>query len=385
MSKPRPSIPIANSKLSLRTINLFVLHNLFLLTDADRPSSVLEVAERLVGLHAKRPQSPYLSLAARIPDFSVSQLDDVIYRRRQLLRTHAMRGTVHLLPLAQYRTILTASAGQLSGMYQRAFANLKNKPAIAKMVVELIISRGPLTHEAIASSLSIEIDERDLYRIINELCTDGVLIKASVDGSWRSAIYEYELLERWQPSIPKGEVDPGQARVRLLSWFLSAYAPATLKDLSWWTGLSERQVKDILALIERPLMLVHFESLGSSGYIFEDEFQKLEKWKPPRTTNVTLLPSFDPYVIAYIERDRYIAKANYAKIFRGVAGIIEPVMLIDGFIAGTWKYTVKKDRLVMQLFDGPTDVDFKERLKTAEREMIAFLRAADLQTASAKK
>lgn len=385
MSKPRPSIPIANSKLSLRTINLFVLHNLFLLPGLNRPPSVLEAAERLVGLHAKRPQSPYLSLVARIPDFAVKQLDDVLYERRQLLRAHAMRGTVHLLPLTQYRTVLNASGGQLSGMYQRAFAKLKNKPAIAKMVVESIMARGPLTHEAIAASLSIEIDERDLYRIINELCTDGVLIKASVEGSWRSAIYEYELLDRWQPEIPKGEEDLGKARAKLLSWYLSAYAPATLKDLSWWCGLSEGQVKNILAFIERPVTLVNFESFGSSGFMFEDEFEKLEKWKPPRTTNVTLLPSFDPYVIAYIERDRYIKKANYAKVFRGVAGIIEPVILIDGFIMGSWKYAIKKDRLVMELFEKPANAEFKESLKTAEQKMIAFLRSADLQTASAEK
>src|SRR5262249_2147632 len=161
-----------------------------------------------------------------------------------------------------------ASAGQLSGMYQRAFANLKDKSAIAEMVVELIRTRGPSTHEAIATALSIEIDERDLYRIINELCTEGILIKAGVEGSWRTAIYEYELLNRWQPAIPRGEEDPLRARAQLLSWYLSAYAPATLKDLSWWTGLSEANVKSTLALIERALILVHFESLGSDAFIF---------------------------------------------------------------------------------------------------------------------
>ncbi|MGH9929807.1 MAG: winged helix DNA-binding domain-containing protein [Pyrinomonadaceae bacterium] len=340
----------------------------------------MHAAKRLVGLHAKRPQSPYLSLVARMPGFSIGQLDNVLYRQRQLLRAHAMRGTVHLLPLTQYHTVLNASAGQLSGMYQRAFANLNNKAAVTKLVVDSIRARGPMTHQAIASSLSIEIDERDLYRIINELCTDGVLVKASVEGSWRSAIYHYELLDRWQPSIPRGAEDQSRARAQLLTWYLSAYAPATLKDISWWSGLSEAEVRSTLALVERPLKLVRFECLGSEALIFEDEFERLAKWEPPRTTQLTLLPSFDPYVIAYIDRGRYIDKANYAKVFKGVAGIIEPVILIDGFIAGVWKYAIKNDRLVSEMFAEPTNAELTDKIKRAELEMIAFLRKADGQT-----
>src|SRR5262245_8474167 len=119
----------------LRTINLFVLDKLHLLDDL--PSqTVLEIAERLVGLHAKRPQAPYLSLHARSSEFSLSKMDVALYEDRTLLRAHCMRGTVHMLPLSQYETVLSATAGQLDGMYRRAFDGVSNKEAIEKAALE---------------------------------------------------------------------------------------------------------------------------------------------------------------------------------------------------------------------------------------------------------
>lgn len=64
--------------VDLRTLNLFVLRKQFLLPEAPA-QNVLQVAERLVGLHAKRPQTPYLALYARLPDFTASQLDGLMY------------------------------------------------------------------------------------------------------------------------------------------------------------------------------------------------------------------------------------------------------------------------------------------------------------------
>src|SRR3954447_24568063 len=114
------TVTLANSRcdVSLRTLNLFVLKKLYLLEDSPAPGAV-EIAERLVGLHAKRPQTPYLSVYARNARLKPADLNAALYRDRTLLRAHCMRGTVHMLPLSQYRTVLSATAGQLDNMYRR--------------------------------------------------------------------------------------------------------------------------------------------------------------------------------------------------------------------------------------------------------------------------
>ncbi len=364
------------SKVPLRTLNLFVLHKLYLSTDSPAPG-ILEIAERHVGLHAKRPQTPYLTVQARLPGFTRGQLDQLIYEERGLLRTHCMRGTVHLLPLSQYRTVLAATSGQLDGMYRRAFSHLENKDEIESAIVEVIEQRGPLSHTAVAAALPFQVDERDLYRLINELCTRGILIKSTVVGSWRSNVYNYELLRRWQPAIPEGETDRTRAQAQLVERYLAAYAPASLADISWWTGLSQAQVKKNLTRMTRRPISVDFEALGYSAYILEDQLGQLEAWKPPRETEVLFLPAFDPYIVAYIQRERMIDPGRYNQVFRGIAGLIEPVILADGRIIGTWKYKVEADQPRFELFEKPTRRGLQNCLESAARRMAAFLVEAD--------
>jgi hypothetical protein len=385
MSKAVPRVTTVKSKVSRRTMNLFVLENLGILKGSNERKSVLDVAERLVGLHAKRPQAPYLSLYARLTDFSPAELDRALYRDRTLLRAHCMRGTVHMLPLSQYRSVLTATKGQLSGMYRRAFDKLEGKHTIENAVLKLIEARGPMTRSEMADSLPMNVEERDLYRIVNELCTNGALVKANVNGSWRSGIYYYELLHRWQPLIPSGETDVLSAQTELVGSYLAAYAPATIKDISWWTGLNQVQVKNALSRVARPFECVHFESLDCDAFIYSDELVRLERWRPARDPHVTLLPSFDPYVIAYADRHRYIDIKNYSKVFKAVSGIIEPVILLDGRIVGTWKYSTKGGELPLELFKTEAKRLPKKKLDRVVTEMMSFLRTADMETGWGKQ
>lgn len=377
MPKAAPLVDAPTCRVPLRTINLFALDNLCVSSGTGK-RSVLDVAERLVGLHAKRPQTPYLSLFARIPDFSPADLDAALYRDRTLLRAHCMRGTVHMLPLSQYRTVLEATAGQLDGMYRRAFDGLDDKSTIEESVLKLISARGPMTRAETAAALPMAVDERDLYRLINELCTRGVLVKSGVSGPWRSSVYYYEFLDRWQPSIPPGRGNVEAARAELISWYLAAYAPATMKDISWWSGFSQAQVKKALAESDRPVKRLRFQALDDEALIYADELERLQSWTPPREPQVTLLPSFDPYVIAYIDRGRYINGKFYEKVFKGVSGIIEPVVLVDGRIVGTWKYTAAADgALPLELFEGESKPSVKKRIDGAAEEVTRFLRRAD--------
>ena len=48
----------------------------------------------LVGLHATDPATPYLSLWARLPGFTVEDLDAELYKRRSLVKHLAMRRTL---------------------------------------------------------------------------------------------------------------------------------------------------------------------------------------------------------------------------------------------------------------------------------------------------
>jgi hypothetical protein len=374
------TVTSANSRcdVSLRTLNLFVLKKLYLLEDSPAPGAV-EIAERLVGLHAKRPQTPYLSVYARNARLNPADLNAALYRDRTLLRAHCMRGTVHMLPLSQYRTVLSATAGQLDNMYRRAFDDVPNKLAIEEAVLEFVRKNGPLSHAELTASLKIESGERDLYLIVNELCTRGVLVKATVQGSWRSSIYNYELLDRWQPAIPEGETEALKSRSKLIEWYLGAYGPAALADIAWWIGLSQAQVKKAIAGIDRPLSYVRFDAIGDDAFIFEDELATLENYRPGKRPQVNVLPGFDPYVMAYANRSRYISADHYGRIFKRVSGIIEPVVLVDGWAVGTWKYGLIRGELDAKIFARIDSPRAGREIGEAAKKTAAFLARADAE------
>ena len=56
---------------------------------------------------------------------------------------------------------------------------------------------------------------------------------------------------------------------------------------------------------------------------------------PPSTEVVRLLPSYDPYLLGYADRDLAVAPQYKKRVNRG-GGWIYPTLLLDGRIVGTW-------------------------------------------------
>src|SRR5690348_3303526 len=63
--------------------------------------SMLEVASSLCGLHAQVMSSAALALWARVEDLAPQAVQRALWQDRTLVKTWAMRGTLHLLPSAE--------------------------------------------------------------------------------------------------------------------------------------------------------------------------------------------------------------------------------------------------------------------------------------------
>ena len=63
---------------------------------------MLSVVGLLGGLHAQLMSSAELSLWARVEGLEPNDVSDALWKRRTLVKTWAMRGTLHLLPAAEY-------------------------------------------------------------------------------------------------------------------------------------------------------------------------------------------------------------------------------------------------------------------------------------------
>ena len=84
--------------------------------------AMLEVAGRIAGLHAQVLSSAELTLAARVEDLEPDAVRRALWSERSLVKTWAMRGTLHLLPAAEFPLCRPPldQRGWETGAWQRA-------------------------------------------------------------------------------------------------------------------------------------------------------------------------------------------------------------------------------------------------------------------------
>ena len=91
--------------LTLRELNRATLARQLLLERRRLP--VARVVERLVGVQAQWPPSPYIGLWTRVDGFRRETLERLL-RRSEVLKPTVMRGTLHLITARDYPVFYAA-------------------------------------------------------------------------------------------------------------------------------------------------------------------------------------------------------------------------------------------------------------------------------------
>ena len=131
------------------------------------------------------------------------------------------------------------------------------------------------------------------------------LVRTPPAGTWGvGGSPVQELVEVGKPDVDE-----------LVRSYLAAFGPATVRDAQVWSGLTG--LREVFARLE-------LEALGD-GY-----FDLPGASRPPADTPapVRFLPRFDDVLIGYADRSRF-----------GDVVIGKPTILVDGVVAGTWRWT----------------------------------------------
>ena len=118
------------------------------------------------------------------------------------------------------------------------------------------------------------------------------------------------------------------ARAELARRWLSAFGPALMSDLQWWTGLTGGQVRQALAQLELAKVDLH----GAPGVMLAADLPGLDA--PAPQPWAALLPALDPTAMGWRERDWYVGEHAAALFDR--SGNIGPTAWWDGRIVGGW-------------------------------------------------
>jgi hypothetical protein len=317
-------------------------------------SSITELSSQLVGLHNTSPVSPYLSLLARMTDFTRADLDTLMWESWSLVRIRAMRLTVFVFPhdlleitTAATRHITAPLAARWlrdSGLSQREFHRLTDR-------VDRALAAGRLTVRALRHKLDIP-QHIDLPGIVGRMCDVGRIAGGAPPRSWRSSIREYH---RWDDVLPdvdlhRWEEEPAIAQ--LVHRYIQSYGPVTINDISWWTGITKGRCRTALSALGTKVQEVSVD--GWPGPLYWDPSHETS---PESGGGIAALPLLDPYVQGYRDRGRFLDAERTSFVYDG-GGNATATLVRRGHIIGVWQPVAKPSEAIRyHLFAGgpPSD------------------------------
>jgi hypothetical protein len=315
--------------LSQRALNRALLERQLLLRRWKLPAE--EAIERLVGMQAQEPMSPYLGLWSRLDGFCHEDLARLILDRRAV-RIALMRSTVHLVSARDCLVLRPVVQPVLDrNLRHSAFGR-----GIAGMDVTALVAAGrallderPRTSGALGRALIERWPDRDAASLAYAIRNLAPLVQIPPRGVWgASGQAVCATAEAWL-ARPLG-TDPSPDE--MLTRYLAAFGPATVADAQAWSGLTGlRSVAERL----RSRLVTYRDERGRE--LFDVPGAPL----PGAETSapVRFLPDFDNILLGHADRSRIIPEDAGLK---GITYIGKPTVLVDGFVRGTWKITRSK-------------------------------------------
>jgi hypothetical protein len=316
--------------LTERDLNRALLARQMLLERVSLP--LPKVLDRMGTLQAQYAPSMYIGLHTRMEGFERAMLDAALERRRAAQGT-LMRATIHLVSKSDYWPV-TAGVRRgrrqawLNASYRREYSASQMSAAARKLRRRL--GDGTMTRKEIHELLGSD-----------SVVTNGVnmwldLIRVPPSGTWeRRRADRYAAAEHWLGQRPKiEELDGIELLVRR---YLGAFGPATLPEIANWAGLHPKRVTPAL------------EQLKLRRFVAEDGAELLDLPRaslPDARTPapVRFLPTWDAILLAHARRTGVMPEEHRAKIFNPRYPQSVPTFLVDGRVAGTWRYEKGKIR-----------------------------------------
>jgi hypothetical protein len=345
--------------------------------------AMLDVVARIAGLHAQVMSSAELTLAARVEGLGPEDLGRALWSERSLVKTWAMRGTLHLLPASEFplwQAALSTRRGWEAGAWQRAFATRDELERINQAVAEALDGR-LLTRQELAAEVARRTGSERLGDKLREswgallkpAAALGLLCFAPSQGQQVRFTRPDAWLDGW------AEHHPDQAMAEVTRRFLATSGPVTGEDFTRWWGIpSPAQGRKLLERLGDEVAKVEVE--GTAAYALTADLPGLAEAGRRGSRVVRLLPAFDQYVItATRQAERLMPGPFKDRVYRP-QGWLSPVLLVGGRMDGTWRQERRGRRLLVTIepFAGPMPA-WARRAAEAEAERLAALGGGELE------
>lgn len=311
--------------LTRRALNRALLHRQLLLRRWKL--SPAKAIERLAGLQAQATNPPYYALWTRLEGFQRDQLTRLLTDRR-VVRIALMRSTLHMVTAEDCLAFRPTLQSVLDLSFARSVHGRHvqgiDLDELAKFARDLIEAE-PMTNADLGRALSDRWPDRDVTALINAVRTKLAVVQLPPRGVWGVGGQPTGTTAETWLGRPFASIDVDDLVLR----YLAAFGPAGVIDTQTWSGLTRlREVFDRL----RPRLRTFTDESGTELFDLPDA----RRPHPDTPAPVRFLPEFDNSLLSYADRTRIIATEHKPQVFT-VNGIIRGTVLVDGFVAATWK------------------------------------------------
>jgi hypothetical protein len=289
---------------------------------------VSAVVSAIGAIQAQSTAAARMAIRARSSGLTAASVDHAVSETRSVVRTWAMRGTLQMMPSADIRWLIGLLGPRFTKVGQRRRNQLGLTDALcakAMTAFATILKAGPLTRTQIVEQLAdhgVRIDRKTQAppHLLMYAANQGLICRGpDVEKDEPT----YVLLADWLAG--KSEHSPADPLAELARRYLTGHPAATPADFVSWSGLPAGDGRQAFELLGDELVPV------GPGFALATTSLEPPKHCPPR-----LLGQFDAYLLGYKSRNLILEPKDEKRIRAG-GGMINPAVLADGRLVGTWR------------------------------------------------
>jgi hypothetical protein len=276
---------------------------------SDRAGTVVGAVARVVALQGQDVRANRLAVRVRTDGVTQQDVDDAV-AKGEVVRTWAMRGTLHMLAARDLRWVLKVVGPYFRDRQAPRRRQLGLDDAVCERGVaqlETVLTE-PLTRAEIRERLDLDLAGQAAPYFLGFAALAGVICRGPERGNEPT----YVLVRDW---VTTGTDD------QLALRYLRGHGPAGPEDLAAWSGLpigvarqAFDEVRDLLEPVGELFVLKDADRGEAAGG--------------------RLLGHFDAFLLGYRERS---VPAEHTRMIQSGGGFVLPAVSERGRVVGAWR------------------------------------------------
>ncbi len=312
-----------------RELNRALLARQLLLERARLP--IPRAVERIGGLQTQYAPSAYIGLWSRLAAFEREQLTSAL-ERRTVVQGTLLRGTIHIVSPRDYRSLAAGIRQDRRRWWLGVTRGKITEPQVADIArrTRALLADGPRRRRELVAELGVD-----------STMWNGVggwvdLLRVPPSGTWeRRSADLYAVAQDW---LGPTEATFEEGIEQIVRRYLGGFGPASRKDIANWAGVSP------------PTLAPAFERMRLRRFRDERGEELLDLPGAPlpdaeTPAPVRFLPVWDATLLVHARRTQILPERFRPKVFHVKVPQSVPTFLVDGQVAGTWKYEGGRVRL----------------------------------------